>query len=513
MSGNGRLVAFASTSPELAPSGTRPPDAPFVVLADGDRAVRVVVEDGDRPTLSNDGHHIVYVEGADVRAQRWGSGDPFVDVVDELVVADVGDAVTPYSPRAAPAVSRHGRWVTVESANGAALSSDIRFHGAPHVWVVERGGAGPPAAVDLGSALPGGELRTTLAVVNDGSFGIPVAIVTATSPFRTTRTDCVGVLHPATSCTVDVAVTISGPGSVTGDVTLTGSGWSPATIVVPVGATGQVPPTTVPPTTVPPTTQPPSTRPPVIVPPTRPRPTLPRPTRPPTVPSRPGGGLPSSGSTPSPQPADTVRFEPAGLTFGPTVIGAGRATSTIVLLDPDGATGVVVDVRIESGGTDFTVAENPCTGSVVPAGGCPIEVLFAPVATGSITATLVAEFADGTIVRAQLTGTASPPPTLSVSPSVADPGQVVALSGAGFPVGRSVQVGWLDGRMRRSINVDADGSFREPLVVLPSSRSGPTEVTVLGQPDLFDDVTATLLVGRVQRSIAPSDVRRAVVGY
>ena len=60
--------------------------------------------------------------------------------------------------------------------------------------------------------------------------------------------------------------------------------------------------------------------------------------------------------------------------------------------------------------------------------------------------------------------------------------------------------------------VDADGTFAHVVVVLPHTPTGPVLLTVTGQPDVFDDVSAELLVSTRGSASSDAALRRGPVG-
>jgi len=194
--------------------------------------------------------------------------------------------------------------------------------------------------------------------------------------------------------------------------------------------------------------------------------------------------------------AGAAVFDPPAFEFAPTIVGAGSRTATITLVNPGVDEVSVTNVTIESSGSSpsFTIATDSCTGTTLLGGAqCTIDVTFAPAETGQQTATVVASFADGTTATTQLSGLAADRPVLRVVPAVASTGQVVSIIGAGFPAGATVEVVW-DRGVTSTVEISDTGDLTETMVVMPHTVRGPSSVTVLGQPDLFADVTADLLV-------------------
>lgn len=189
-------------------------------------------------------------------------------------------------------------------------------------------------------------------------------------------------------------------------------------------------------------------------------------------------------------------FNPPSFEFAPTIVDAGRRTATVDLFNPAQQTRTVVALGIEPvAGTGFVVDGSACLGQSIAQGGfCTVGLEFAPTAEGPLSATITADFADGSRSTLVVSGVGAPPPTLTVAPGVASNGQVFTVLGAGFPAGGTVELSWYGGRVARAPVVDAVGGFAETLVVLPNTPGGHSEIVVAGQVDVFADVTADLLV-------------------
>ena len=115
----------------------------------------------------------------------------------------------------------------------------------------------------------------------------------------------------------------------------------------------------------------------------------------------------------------------------------------------------------------------------------------------------------GSVVSAQLDGDGSAEPTLDPVPAVASPGQVVTVFGAGFPAGVSVEL--QHGTQSDQVTVDGTGTFAHVFVVMPRTPSGPMELTVIGQLDLFADVTDELLVSSRNDGVGSAAFRDGIV--
>ncbi len=276
--------------------------------------------------------------------------------------------------------------------------------------------------------------------------------------------------------------------------------------------TTAAPTTTVRPTTTPPpttTVPPPSTTVPATTVPLEP--VTPTNTFPPFRPSFPGTGSSGSGSSSSgssrpigsstvtfesSEPIDEATFVPIGVDFSPTIVGVGKQVTTISLTNPNFDSIDVVSVTIENDPDGaFSIVDSTCDDGSIPSGSeCTITVAYAPVTLGASSATLVASLADGTTATALLGGTGAPPPILTIVPGVASSGQAVAVEGSGFPAGLVVELTGPGSDVTQSIQVDADGSFVDTMVVLPHTPRGQAVAVVAGQPDQFSSVIGNLVI-------------------
>jgi hypothetical protein len=366
----------------------------------------------------------------------------------------------------------------------------------------------------------GTTLDVMVTLTNSSAAGAPLAgPLRVGAPFTLVSTTCAPtapatlfVLQPGQSCTARVKAVPAKAGDIAADIAFPVAGEPAVDLVARVRVTVTTPPTTAPPsaastttttttTPVAPTSQAERQLPTGTVPRTIPTYTFPRYNRSSSYYSDyySGGSYystESSSATFETLGASAGVFDPASFEFAPTIVGAGSRTATLTLVNPGFEDLAVSAVSIDAAGaaSSFTIAADTCTGAVLPGGAqCTVDITFAPAETGELAATVVASFADGTTAQAQVTGLAADEPVLRVVPDVAATGQVVSLIGAGFPAGATVEVRWNRG-MSRTVEVSDVGDLRETMIVLPHTRRGPSRVTVIGQPDLFADVSARLLV-------------------
>ena len=132
--------------------------------------------------------------------------------------------------------------------------------------------------------------------------------------------------------------------------------------------------------------------------------------------------------------------------------------------------------------------------SVASTGSSTIVSATVQVRVSPVSGSATFQLDDGTIVTASLSGEGVGSPTLDLLPAVAGAGQTVTVFGAGFPAGSTVELLQPGVAVAEPVIVDADGTFAHVVVVLPHTPTGPTPITVNGQLDVFDEVSAELLV-------------------
>ena len=437
MSADGSLVFFDSTSTDLAAIGTGPVQGPFVVTVDRiGRGTRVLVDEATRPAVSGDGRHVAYERAGAIRMMSSTDGTSFTSTTDREV-----NGLGAADPVTGSVLSRFGRWIVFDSAQGKELTDKVEFQKGAMVW-----------AADLRAS-------------DDGS------VIDTTTTTTTTAT------MPTTPTTPTTPIVASNPPPVP-TTTIAGAVVTPPSVVTPPPAT------TVPLGTLPPP---------------------PRYSYPPVAqfPRQSSGSSGSTfvGSSAVAYPL----VEPGTVVFEPTVVVAGRRSATVSLSNPTARTITVVASRVDAAGSGgFSLVTDNCTGQSLTAGAsCTVDVQFAPLVVGAVNGLLTFDLADGTAASAALVGDGSAEPTLDVLPGVATPGQVVTVFGSGFPAGAIVEFSRSGVADVAQLTVDPDGSFAHVFVVLPNTPSGPMTLTVAAQPDLFGDVSGELLVsGRTASSTA-----------
>jgi len=279
---------------------------------------------------------------------------------------------------------------------------------------------------------------------------------------------------------------------------------------------------TTPPTTPPAT--PPTTDEGVATLPTVPGTTVPATPIIPRFPST-GGSFPTFPATTVPRRSSSTTtsqtFQPpvfvasaiaSPVAFDPTVVDAGRRTAPVTLTNATTSTLRVSAVTVEPAGV-FSLVTDACSGiAIAPAASCSVEVQFAPIAVGPAAGSATFQLDDGTVVTASLSGEGVGAPTLDLVPAVAGAGQTVAVFGAGFPAGSTVELMQPGVASAESVIVDADGTFAHVVVVLPHTPTGPASLTVNGQLDVFDPVDAELLVSTRGNASTDAALRGGVIG-
>ncbi len=202
--------------------------------------------------------------------------------------------------------------------------------------------------------------------------------------------------------------------------------------------------------------------------------------------------------------ARPATFDPAAFEFAPTIIDAGRRTGLVEIVNNGSGAATIVGVRLDPAEAGpFQIVETTCASESVAAGErCSVMLSFAPTTTGAQGVSLIASIAGGTDIAVAVTGIGAPAPTAIVNPGVATVGQVVTLSGAGFPTGITVDVTWA--ATVTQVVVDEAGTFNLPVVVMSHTRSGPAVASVAGQADLFGTATGTMLVTATSDRSSPS---------
>jgi hypothetical protein len=449
ISADGTFVVFESSSPDLAVAQETTPKVPFVVGVDRTSGeAQILVDDASSPAVSGDGSHVAYRNDDAVRVWSFDGTSVVDEAVDELAAA---------RPSSRISISQHGRWLVFATAadlvdgsfRAPPAESAEPATTAPSVWAVDR------RSVDVGV---GDTTSTTSTTV-------------ATEPTTPTTT---------TASTTPNVPTSTTPPTTAGDAaslpTVPASTSAPSVVITRFPTSGGAFPR-------------------VVVPPSPPRPVFPGAPRP---------------FTPG------VQFDQAAFAspveFEPTVVDAGRRTAAVTLTNATSSTIRVSSITVDAPG-GFALVGDGCSGLAIAAfASCSVDVQFTPVTIGRSVGSTTFQLSDGTSVTAALGGEGVGAPTLDLVPGVAGAGQTVTVFGAGFPAGSTVELMQPGVASAEPVVVGADGTFAHVVVVLPNTPTGPTPLTVYGQPDVFADVAAELLVSTRGGASGDAALRGGPVG-
>ncbi len=178
-----------------------------------------------------------------------------------------------------------------------------------------------------------------------------------------------------------------------------------------------------------------------------------------------------------------LAFAPSSISFGKLVAGLPQQTRTVTVTDtglgPITFTGVAIT-------GPFRLIVDSCAGLVLHRGQrCVATVVCRPVGAGRPAGVLTWTTADDgeppvrTGVRIGATIVLPTAPLLTVSPTVADSGQVVRATGAAFPAG-VVTLRWSAGLGTTTAVVGADGRFAVDLVIFPDDLLGQRTLLAAG---------------------------------
>jgi hypothetical protein len=433
--------------------------------------------DSTSPTISADGSFVVF-ESSAIDLSAVGTAEvttPFVVGVD--LIAETGQILVDDASR--PSVSADGNHVVFERSGAVrVLSSDVDDtvdQGIDELAAVHP--TGGVAISQFGRWIVFGGAED---LVEPSTDTPAAASVVWAADRKSSSTEVVDTTTTTTTTTTSAPSTSTTTTST--PPTTTSSTPSDTTTTAPDTGTA----TTAPSTTLAPTVTTPRF-------PTRtdrfPSIGFPRTTRPTVRSSSLGNG---SGSSFDPAANATAVAGP--VSFEPTVINAGRRTQPVMLTNPTARSLRIAATTIDTPEV-FSVVLDSCTGtSLAPGASCSVEVQFAPVAVGQAVASAAFQLGDGSIVTASLAGYGAPEPTLDLLPAVAGAGQTVTAFGVGFPPGSTIEFSQPGSTTSEAIVVDVDGTFAHVVVVLPNTPTGPALLSVVGQPGVFDGVTAELLV-------------------
>jgi hypothetical protein len=191
----------------------------------------------------------------------------------------------------------------------------------------------------------------------------------------------------------------------------------------------------------------------------------------------------------------------------PVYAGSGKETFTITVTNkgPEPVQDASLSMTYPRGVSATGVP--PCIGGAQP---CSIGALPTG-AVSTVVATLVTTTAMTGTITVTVTGTSDDPvpannvaslpltvtaPRMQLLPPIGEPGFVTLAYGVGFPPGAQVTFGWDPGitAVGGPFTVDADGTFRVPVLVLPRDLLGQRFLAATSGAVLFGPVRAPMLV-------------------
>ncbi|MFT6391782.1 MAG: hypothetical protein ACJA14_001295 [Ilumatobacter sp.] len=496
-------ILAAATDPSVSDDGLvmAAHRATGIVVADLSTApvVPVAIVEGARPEVSGDGNHVVFETDSGISVASWiGQGARLFETFETAsVAATIGPSVS------GPTISRLGSLVLNDLATPIAevgTETDISL------FPIAADASFDSELTDLGSGDLGALLTAGVTFTNRGAASMGIAELTVDGTFEMIADGCGIVVRPGVTCTIQIEFTVERLEDAFAVVTITPAVVGVKNITTEVTALGVAP---------------------IVIPPTTTVTTTPSGTTGGTTTGGSSGGTATTGSTTGGSttrgssttggnattttttvPGAGVKFSPATFDFAATIIDAGRRTGLVEIVNSGTRPITVVGVRLESADPGpFEIVETTCVGESVPAGErCGITIAYSPTEIGTQTVQAIASL-DGAELTAAVSGTGASAPTLAVVPGVATLGQVVTLTGGGFPTGLTVELTWA-GEQRQVVVNDA-GLFALPVVVLPKTRSGPAEASVAAQIDQFGDVSTTMLVTQTSDRSSPTVLRGA----
>jgi hypothetical protein len=217
--------------------------------------------------------------------------------------------------------------------------------------------------------------------------------------------------------------------------------------------------------------------------------------------------------TTAPPPPTTTRpgqlsARPGTITFPTTAVGATSEPATVTLSNSGGSPVSITEVSISGGDGQFRVAADACQGVQLNVGRtCSVAVVVQPSEGGELTASLTISGSRGESADVALDVESLFAPALTVTPGVVHRGDLIRVTGAGFPTDRLVVVelatatGAGPALPLGSVTSDDAGAFQLAVVVPQNGIAGAGWRVVVADQSDFGGVAAPLLVD--QRSAAP----------
>lgn len=463
ISRDGTVIAFTSSDPLLA-EATFPDcdsDCPSqVFVADRDRDDDREIDDGDssaiqivsvvddteppvaglgpstQPSLSGDGHLVAFVTHATnlqlIEVPATGSGDDGDLLLAEIhsghlsrLTTGAGGVLPTVGVHAHPDLSDTGRSAVFDTAAAADLFGDDSGPGR-RVAVRSSEPSLSLAAADLGTTQIG--LRSDewyVAVINDGPSSFePASVEMSDSRFTINEasaqnTCALAATVPAGgSCTVAISFTPTGPGTVTGLLTVAEKGFGAVSVSADVAGAGGEP---------------------------------------------------------------ALRIDPGGADLGVVTVGGSSIEFQFDLSNigfgPTEVTGYEITGQHPS---DFVFTSNSCAFRPLnPRASCSVGITFVPSDAGRRTALLVLGTIDGQYTTVVISGDGEYEPVVELAAETVNAGEDVVARGTRYPANTDVTVVFGDGASDSMVvTTDESGGFEVAVPVDINTRGGARTVVV-----------------------------------
>jgi Tol biopolymer transport system component len=178
-----------------------------------------------------------------------------------------------------------------------------------------------------------------------------------------------------------------------------------------------------------------------------------------------------------------LQVTPRGVGFGRLVAGLPGQTRGISVTDTGPGPSTITAVTMTG---PFRLVTDTCAGVLLYSGqSCQLVVLFTPTSAGRAVGLLIISTADDGELAQRfpigLTADVVVPttPLLTVSPPVAEGGQVVSATGVAFAATAPVVLSWDSGLGSATVVPDASGRFTASLVIFPDDLLGPRNLVAV----------------------------------
>ena len=428
VSGDGTLVAYRESG------GVRVRD-----LSRG--VTRLVGERGFEARISQDGRYVVYrIETSDCEAalllivrssNRWETATE--PEVLNYPAADADPGVCQHGYNAA--VSAHGRWTAWSDQSVADTVEGLAPGEYPFQIVVrERRPVLSVSSIDFGTVSQASSRQATVSNVGPSGWRV-TSIAALGGAFAVTGEDCGVVLHPGDSCQVTVRYSPSGEGQQIGQLVVGDD-------------------------------------------------------------SYPGVALSASGRLVGVSDPDVPGLDvnPDPVVFDDTPVGSPAPLRTATVSNT-GEVPVTVESLAVAGvaAADFTIVIDSCTQQTLSVGSaCDLQIEFAPSDAGARTASLDVAGSAGASASVVLEGSGRFEPMLRVTPEVSSGGEVVSVTGSGYPASTSIEV--VFGGSTVAVTSDGEGGFALPWLLLTGTPQGVLFADDVAEVGRFDADPAPLIV-------------------